>query len=45
MPNKRRRDKTSAEFGESMKHLLGRKADRKSKDYSSFKNSLMELAN
>ena len=44
LPNKKRRDKTAAEFGDSLMAYLGKKAERTSKDYASFQSSLRELA-
>ena len=36
----KQRDKTAKEFGEALAVLLGRKADRKAMDYSTFKECL-----
>ena len=44
MPNKKRRDKTAAEFGEALVAFLGKKSDRVSMDYSVFKDSLAKLS-
>ena len=44
LPNKKRRDKTAAEFGESLMSYLGRKSDRSTMNYESFQQSLRELA-
>ena len=44
MPNKKRRDKTATEFGESLMSYLGKKAERIVMDYSKFQQSLRELA-
>ena len=43
LPDKRRRDKTSAEFGEALMVYLGRKADRTLMEYTTFQNKLREL--
>ena len=40
MPNKKRRDKTSEEFGESLMVYLGKKADKTVIEYEKFKESL-----
>ena len=37
------RDKTAVEFGEALAILLGRKADRKAMDYSTFKECLRKM--
>ena len=39
----KQRDKTAMEFGESLAVLLGRKADRKAMDYSTFKECLTKM--
>ena len=39
----KQRDKTAEEFGEALVILLGRKADRKAMDYSTFKESLAKM--
>jgi hypothetical protein len=44
LPKKRRRDKTSAQFGEALMSYLGRKADRSIIKYTTFQQSLRELA-
>merc|ERR1712010_39749 len=44
LPNKRRRDKTAAEFAEALMSYLGRKSDRSIMNYESFQQSLRELA-
>ena len=44
LPNKKRRDKTAVEFGESLMVFLGKKADRSIMDYSAFKISLNKLS-
>jgi hypothetical protein len=41
--NKKRRDKTAREFGESLMVYLGKKADRTVAEYSSFQRSLREI--
>ena len=41
--NKKRRDKTAAEFGECLMSYLGKKADRKVTEYSSFQKSLRDI--
>ena len=41
--NKKRRDKTPREFGESLMAYLGKKADRTVSEYSSFQRSLREV--
>ena len=40
IPNKKRRDKNSAEFGEALVAFLGKKAERVAMDYSAFQTSL-----
>ena len=42
--NKKRRHKTSAEFGESLMSYLGRKANRAVMEYQTFKETLREMA-
>ena len=44
LPNKKRRDKTSTEFGEALMVFLGKKADRSIMEYSAFQNSLTKLS-
>ena len=44
MANKKRRDKTAYEFGESLMVYLGRKADRSVLEYQAFQQSLRELS-
>ena len=44
LQNKRRRDKTAAEFAEALMSYLGRKSDRSIMNYESFQQSLKELA-
>ena len=44
MPNKKRRDKTAAEFGDTLMTYLGRKANRSVMEYDTFKQSLRELS-
>ena len=39
----KQRDKTAKEFGEALAVLLGRKADRKAMDYSTFKECLIKM--
>ena len=39
----KQRDKTAIEFGEALAVLLGRKADRKAMDYSTFKDCLTKM--
>ena len=39
-PNKRRRDKTADEFGESLMIFLGKKTDQEMMDYSVFKSTI-----
>ena len=39
----KQRDKTAMEFGEALAVLLGRKADRKAMDYSTFKECLTKM--
>ena len=39
----KQRDKTAVEFGEALAILLGRKADRKAMDYSTFKECLRKM--
>ena len=41
--NKKRRDKTAREFGESLMVYMGKKADRTVAEYSSFQRSLREI--
>jgi hypothetical protein len=41
--NKRRRDKTAQDFGESLMSYLGRKADRTVSEYTTFQRSLREV--
>ena len=43
LSDKKRRDKTSSEFGEALAVYLGRKADRTLMEYTCFKNKLREL--
>ena len=43
LPNKKRRDKTSAEFGDALMSYLGKKADRSVMEYATFQQSLREL--
>ena len=40
LPSGKQRDKTSSEFGDSLKVLLGKKCDRRGFDYGKFKQSL-----
>ena len=42
--HKRRRDKTSEEFGDALMCYLGRKAERSTMEYTTFQHSLRELA-
>ena len=44
MPNKKRRDKNSIEFGEALMVYLGRKAGRSVLEYTAFQKTLRELA-
>ena len=44
MPNKKRRDKTAAEFGDALMTFLGKKMDRNTMEYDTFQQSLRELA-
>ena len=44
MPNKKRRDKTAEEFGDSLMTFLGRKVDRSVMEYTTFQQSLRELS-
>ena len=39
----KQRDKTAEEYGEALAILLGRKADRKAMDYSTFKECLRKM--
>ena len=41
--NKKRRDKTEKEFGDSLMSYLGKKADRAISEYSAFKSSLRDI--
>ena len=43
-PDKKRRDKNAAEFGEALKVYLGKREDRLELDYSAFKESLRQVA-
>ena len=43
MPNKKRRDKTAAEFGDALMAYLGKKVDRNVMEYETFQQSLREL--
>ena len=43
LPNKKRRDKSTEEFGEALMIFLGKKADRAVMEYSAFKHSLTKL--
>ena len=43
LPSGKQRDKTSTEFGEALKVLLGKKGDRVGLDYSKFMESLEKL--
>ena len=45
LPNKKRRDKTSEEFGASLMAFLGKKADDNVMDYNLFKSSLQKYSN
>ena len=40
MPNRRRRDKTAAEYGESLMVYLGKKSDKAVIEYEKFKEAL-----
>ena len=42
-PNKKRRDKSAAEFGDALMAYLGRKADRSVMEYETFQQCLREL--
>ena len=44
MPNKRKRDKSAEEFGESLMVFLGKQTDQIIMDYSVFKSSLEKLS-
>ena len=39
----KQRDKTAVEFGEALTILLGRKADRRAMDYSTFRDCLSKM--
>ena len=39
----KQRDKTATEFGEALAVLLGRKADRRAMDYSTFRDCLTQM--
>ena len=39
----KQRDKTAVEFGEALTILLGRKADRRAMDYSTFRDWLSKM--
>ena len=39
----KQRDKTATEFGEALAVLLGRKADRRAMDYSTFRDCLTKM--
>ena len=43
LSDKKRRDKTSSEFGEALAVYLGRKADRSLMEYTCFNSKLREL--
>ena len=45
LPNKKRRDKNSEEFGASLMTFLGKKADDNVMDYNLFKSSLRKYSN
>ena len=44
MPNKKRRDKTVQEFGESLMVYLGKKSDKAVIEYKKFKESLEKFS-
>ena len=44
LPNKRRRDKTAKEFGESLMAFLGKKAESAAMEYNLFKSSLRKFS-
>ena len=45
LPNKKRKDKNSEEFGASLMTFLGKKADDDVMDYNLFKSSLWKYTN
>ena len=44
LPNKKRRDKTASEFGESLMAFLGKKAESAAMEYNLFKSSLRKFS-